>query len=120
MLNKNQFKILLGVVVGIILIVIISNREHLTGNAPKELPLPSELKRSEITPLSEKDKARLDPRDIPVGFSSEADYLLSPETVQQLKQKTTPSVKTPEQEKEEKLKKISELEKQLEEMKKQL
>ena len=57
--------------------------EHLTSNAPTELPLPSYLKKSEPTgPI--KNPERIDPRDIPTGFSEETSYLLSPETVSKM------------------------------------
>lgn len=124
-LKKYKTQILIGIAV-VCVIYLIVFREHftlegLTGNAPKELPLPSQLKpEDDKGRIGTYDKRFLDPRDIPTGYDTkDTDYLLSPETVQSMQ---TPD-KSNEVEKSEKEKakdKIAELEKQIEELKKQL
>jgi hypothetical protein len=90
--------LILGVGVVVLLLVLFGNNiiEGLTGNAPKELPLPSQLN-------PEDDKGRigtydtrfLDKREIPTGFSSESDYLLSPELVQEMSSRYASSPSAP-------------------------
>jgi hypothetical protein len=123
-LKKYKNQILIGVAVLCLIYLVVRREdfiiERLTGNAPKELPLPSELKHSEMSAMSEQDKAKLDTREIPTGFTSESDYLLSPEMIKSLKKETTtPETKAP-MTQEEKEEKIKNLEKELEELKKQL
>lgn len=143
-LKKYKTQLLIGLAV-LCVIYLVVNREHftienLTGNAPKELPLPSEL-----NPADDKgyigtyDKRFLDKCDeVPPGLdakakkrflercdittksdSKEADYLLSPGTVQDMmdKQNTAGEYKTDQEEMKEK---IDDLEKQIADLKKQL
>lgn len=66
-----------------IVTLFVTFRENLTGNAPKELPLPSELDPNTDTGrIGTYDKRFLDKREIPTGTSDDTSYLLSPETVQ--------------------------------------
>lgn len=85
----------LGGIIVLLLIVgiIVSSyvfREHLTGNAPVELPLPSQLdKEADKGKVGTYDKRFLDTRDIPTGTSTDTSYLLSPATVQAHTKETT-------------------------------
>lgn len=108
MFTKKYLTIFLIVI--LITIPLFIFREHLTSNAPVELPLPKFLKHSEPTKLSEKDKARLDTCDnpppsgmdpealkrynercnIPTAYDdTETGYLLSPGTMSRLQNKQT-------------------------------
>lgn len=88
MFKKKDSLFWTAVVVLVVLVLVILWKtgiiEHLTGNAPTELPLPKYLKHSESTgPVANPD--RLDPRDIPTGYdTNDTDYLLSQEVMQKL------------------------------------
>lgn len=107
-----QENVLLMMIVGLFVFYLFRNViiEGLTGNAPVELPLPKFLKRSQPTKLSEKDKAKLDTCDkpppsgmdpealkrynercnMPTAYDdTETGYLLSPGTMNRLKNKQT-------------------------------
>lgn len=122
-LKKYKTQILIGIAVLCVIYLVVYREnftlEGLTGNAPKELPLPSQLKpEDDKGRIGTYDKRFLDPRDIPTGFdTTDTDYLLSPETVQSM-QKPDKSNEVEKSEKEKMKDKIRELEKQLEELKK--
>lgn len=65
--------------------------EHLTGNAPKELPLPSQMKpEDDKGKIGVYDKRFLDTREIPTGYdSTDTSYLLSSDTISRLQSGTT-------------------------------
>ena len=76
-----------GIVILLLIIGIVASsyvfREHLTGNAPTELPLPSQMdKDADKGKIGTYDKRFLDTRDVPTGTSTDTSYLISPETVQ--------------------------------------
>ncbi len=76
-----------GIIILLLVVGILASsyvfREHLTGNAPKELPLPSQLdKDADKGKVGTYDKRFLDTREIPTGTSTDTSYLISPETVQ--------------------------------------
>ena len=76
----------------IVAIVVLSTmyREHLTGNAPKELPLPSQMNpEDDKGKVGTYDKRFLDTREIPTGTSTDTSYLLSPAMVQAHARETT-------------------------------
>lgn len=88
--------IVFWIVGGIVLLVILWQTgmiEHLTGNAPKELPLPSQMKpEDDKGRIGTYDKRFLDTRDIPTGYdSTDTGYMLSPETVARLQSGQTVS-----------------------------
>jgi hypothetical protein len=122
---KKQQDFLLLIIVILVLVYVYVKREHftienLTGNAPVELPLPKYLQKSEPTTLSEKDKARLDKRDIPTGYDEDTSYMLSPETVKGLlKDEESKDKSKDELEKKIMNDKITLLTKEIEELKKQ-
>ena len=120
-IKKYRNEILAGLAF-LCIVYLIVNREHftlegLTGNAPKELPLPSEMKpEDDKGKVGTYDKRFLDTREVPTGFSSESDYLLSQETVQGMQKKEGTATEKTEQEK---LKdKIAALEEELKDLKK--
>lgn len=82
-----QENLLLLTIAGLFLFYLFRNViiEGLTGNAPVELPLPKYLKRSEPTTLSEKDKSKLDKREIPTGYDDkDMSYTLEPGMIRNL------------------------------------
>lgn len=120
-MKKYKNQILIGLFLLFIVYVVVNREkftlEGLTGNAPKELPLPSEMKpEDDKGKVGTYDKRFLDTREVPTGFSSESDYLLSQETVKGMQHKEgTPAEKT----EQEKLKdKIAALEEELKDLKK--
>lgn len=86
--------IVFWIVGGIVLLVILWQTgmiEHLTGNAPKELPLPSQMKpEDDKGRIGTYDKRFLDTREIPTGYDTlDTDYMLSPSTISRLQSGTT-------------------------------
>ena len=83
MFGKNTGGILILIVIAILSLMFIF-REHLTGNAPVELPLPKYLKHSEPSgPV--KNPERLDTREIPTGYDyTDTSYELQPGVMNKL------------------------------------
>lgn len=121
MFKKQETRILLGLVAAAVIYLYV-NREHfsierLTGNAPKELPLPSQLKHSEPTGQPQNPEM-IDKREIPGGYSNDSGFLLSPDIMSSLAKKDNKSLPDTDQQKMKD--RISSLEKEVEDLKKQL